>query len=803
MSNLILPSLIAGCLIAIKLTGLLQLLEWATLDQFFCIRPQEAIEDRLLIVTVEESDLKKQGQWPLSDANLAEVIERLNRHKPVAIGLAFYRDLPVEPGHQKLVKLMKSTPNLIGVEKVIGEKVKPPPVLKKKEQVGIVDLFPDSDGKVRRGLLSYRNSDGAVKFSLATKLALMYLETKGINLKSIDDRKKVFQLGEAVFTPLDENDSGYIRTNIEGYQILLNYRGEKDHFIHVSLSQLLENQVAPELISGKIILIGATASSVNELFFTPYSSRLTGVPQSSAGVIIHANLISHILGAALDERSMLRVWNQPWEWLWIFFWSIVGAVTYAGFVPINQLRRNTMPKWLAIVFHFVVPEVVLVGSSYVAFLYGWWLPVISPLLGLVGTIIVCQGYHFFQVQQKTYQQLIHFLEAMPVGVCVIDANKTILYFNKTGEKLLGKTCEKNITTEKLSSLYQIYIAGTNRPYPMDKLPGLLALNGQNVSTDDIEIRRDGIIFPLQMSAKPILNETGKVIYTISTFVDITERKLTEKLLSEYNQTLEQQVQQRTQELEQEIAQRKRAQQAAQAANEAKSAFLANMSHELRTPLNAILGFSQLMARSGKLSPENQEKISIINRSGEHLLNMINDVLDMSKIEIGRVTFNYTSFNLYSLLDDLRNIFQLQVEEKHLQLVFKRAIDVPEFVQTDRVKLRQILINLLSNAIKFTQVGRVSLTVKIQLHLVRHEFQENDSITMKGQKKFDPKVETVKGKTEFTTDLIFEVEDTGFGIANDEMEKLFEPFVQTQSGQQSGEGTGLGLSISRSFVEFMG
>jgi signal transduction histidine kinase len=161
----------------------------------------------------------------------------------------------------------------------------------------------------------------------------------------------------------------------------------------------------------------------------------------------------------------------------------------------------------------------------------------------------------------------------------------------------------------------------------------------------------------------------------------------------YN-NLEQKVQERTLELEQEIVERKRAEDAAQAANQAKSTFLANMSHELRSPLNAILGFSQLMIRSRSLSSENQENIGIITRSGEHLLTLINQVLDLSKIEAGRTTLNETNFDLYRLLDDVEDMFHLKADDKRLQLICDRAPDVPRYVRTDEVKLRQVLINLL-------------------------------------------------------------------------------------------------------------
>jgi PAS domain S-box-containing protein len=274
----------------------------------------------------------------------------------------------------------------------------------------------------------------------------------------------------------------------------------------------------------------------------------------------------------------------------------------------------------------------------------------------------------------------------------------------------------------------------------------------------------------------------------SVSMDVSDRKQTEQLLADYNRTLEQQVQERTLALEQEIAERKRAEEAAEAANQAKSTFLANMSHELRTPLNAILGFSQLMSRSPNLSLEQQENLGIIRRSGEHLLTLVNQVLDLSKIESGRITVNEKSFNLYRFLDDLEDMFSLKAKDKGLQLIFIRTPDVPQYVRTDQVKLRQVLINLLSNAMKFTKSGGVS---------VRVQRATGDKTLVTGKES------SASPLTHHQSLITFEIEDTGIGIAPNELDKLFEAFVQTASGETVQEGTGLGLTISRQFVRLMG
>jgi signal transduction histidine kinase/DNA-binding NarL/FixJ family response regulator len=247
-------------------------------------------------------------------------------------------------------------------------------------------------------------------------------------------------------------------------------------------------------------------------------------------------------------------------------------------------------------------------------------------------------------------------------------------------------------------------------------------------------------------------------------------KASRQRLEEYSGNLKRQVTQKTIELKQALI-------AAESANHAKSTFLANMSHELRTPLNAIIGFAHLLVNSKKTAPEQQSSLDIINRSGEHLLKLINDILSLSKIEAGQITLESNAFDLYSLLKDIEGMFQLKAQSSGLQLVFELRKDVPQYVRTDESKLRQVLINLLGNAVKFTEAGRVKLTVKCL-----------QSMAKKPLSKFF---------------LMFSVKDTGPGIAPEEISRLFKPFVQTETGRKSQTGTGLGLPISSSFVKLMG
>ncbi len=223
----------------------------------------------------------------------------------------------------------------------------------------------------------------------------------------------------------------------------------------------------------------------------------------------------------------------------------------------------------------------------------------------------------------------------------------------------------------------------------------------------------------------------------------------------------------------DVTERKRYEQSLQQANRAKSVFLANMSHEIRTPMNAILGFSQLMLRDQDLTPRQCQYLGTINRSGEHLLALINDILEMSKIEAGRTTLNPSTFDLPALLKDLEMMFRVRTDEKKLTFSVDTIGDVPQFIVTDINKLRQVFINVIGNAVKFTEQGGIGLRVRADR----------------------------KGPT--GPFLQVEVEDTGPGISPDDQEKLFRHFEQTKTGQQTGTGTGLGLAISREFVRLMG
>ncbi|MGB3404502.1 MAG: adenylate/guanylate cyclase domain-containing protein [Microcoleaceae cyanobacterium] len=358
---------VIALIFVLRSSGKLQLLEWMALDLFFRLRPAETIDPKIVIVTIDETDITNLNQWPMSDQQLVQLLEKLKSYQPRVIGLDLYRDLPVPPGYQQLLDLFQSTPNLIGIEKA-GGLVAPPATLKQLDQVGTSDIILDADGRVRRALLMVFDEEGYT-FSLAMKLALKYLASEGIYLEELDPQQGSLKLGEAVFKPLQPQDGGYIQADVGGYQFIINYRSRPcqdcQQFETVSISDILNGNVDPDLIGSRIAMIGATADSLKDLFLTPDSNITPGIE-------VHAQITSQIVNAALNNRRLIQVWPDWIENTWVIFWAVVSAVTSWKFV---QIRWKLLNLFLT--------HSILCSITFLAFLSGWWLPIVPAILAML------------------------------------------------------------------------------------------------------------------------------------------------------------------------------------------------------------------------------------------------------------------------------------------------------------------------------------------------------------------------------------------------------------------------------------
>ncbi|MCP4697496.1 MAG: response regulator [Gammaproteobacteria bacterium] len=288
--------------------------------------------------------------------------------------------------------------------------------------------------------------------------------------------------------------------------------------------------------------------------------------------------------------------------------------------------------------------------------------------------------------------------------------------------------------------------------------------------------KDGTVGYHTFSAKPVAKES-KTIGIEGFIIDITERKQAEEEIRRLNEKLEQRVQERTEELSKTNRLMKQAKEAAEIASQAKSDFLSSMSHELRTPLNAVLGYTQILKRDKRLTEQQAKAINTIHHSGEHLLLMINDILDLSKIEARKMELEPSKFNLPDFLMNIVEIVNIRAEQKEIAFEHVFAPGLPSGVWGDKKRLRQIMLNLLNNAIKFTRTGGVTFKVKLQT-------QNHDN---------SPPMATLR----------FLVKDTGIGILPEKLDEIFMPFHQVSDGRMQVEGTGLGLAISQKLVRMMG
>ncbi|MBC3873769.1 ATP-binding protein [Undibacterium flavidum] len=351
-----------------------------------------------------------------------------------------------------------------------------------------------------------------------------------------------------------------------------------------------------------------------------------------------------------------------------------------------------------------------------------------------------------------------YLDTVEAMIVVLDVNARILQVNRKGCQLLGWDESQMLGQNWFALCVPPSIA---QALAMANFSQMMAGILDNPGYYESQILTNGgEMRDIAWHASLLRDEQGQIIGSLSAGEDITERKRRDIEIEGYRHRLEELVEVRTNQLG-------KAKEEAEAANRAKSVFLANMSHELRTPLNAILGFARLLERDPGISSENKRNLLTINTAGQHLLVLINDVLEISRIETGYSDSKLTVFDLREVLREIGDMIRLKSEQKSLIFEESFALYLPRYVKGDEQHLRQILLNLLGNAVKYTDHGRISIRVRV-----------------------------------FNEQFSFEVSDTGPGISSEDQARLFQPFYQTEVGVHKGEGTGLGLVISRECARLM-
>jgi diguanylate cyclase (GGDEF)-like protein/PAS domain S-box-containing protein len=427
-------TLVAGSVIGLRFLGLLQPLELAALDQLLRVRPVEPVDGRIVIVGVDDADINTLQTWPIPDAIMAELLEKIRSYHPRAIGLDIYRDVPVGSDHEQLQHIFQTTPNLIGIEK-IGDSstvgVKAPDALKELGQIGFNNVIVDADGKVRRSILFW-NADGKAATSFALRLSLLYLDQEGITPRSADTNPGYLQLGEAVFHRLKFNDGAYVGADMGGYQILANLRSPASKFQMIPLSTLLSGQVSPELMRDRIVLIGSTAPSLKDFFYTSYSGSTNGATHLISGVELHAQFISQIISAAQDGRSLPRPMAKSLDLLWILVWSLVGASLSWRF---RVLGRSSISILLA--------ASGLTGVCYLALIYGVWMPLVPPLITLAGSAFAITTYiAYLQEELKKSKEFLNsIINTIPDPVFVKDQNHKWIVLNHAYCRFIGHSLD--------------------------------------------------------------------------------------------------------------------------------------------------------------------------------------------------------------------------------------------------------------------------------------------------------------------------------------------------------------------------
>jgi adenylate cyclase len=390
--------LVSLAVLGLRACGNLESLELAGYDWFIRLRPSDPGADpRIVLVTITEQDIQTLGSWPLSDDVLAQTLESAARFGPRAIGVDIYRDLPVALGSERLQDFLRKNGRIIWVTKFGQGKtdgILPPAALRGTENVGFNDIVVDPGGVVRRGLL-FIDDGVTTATAFALRLALLYLAPEGIVLQPDPDYPEQLRLGPNTLRPLEPYDGPYAAADTRGYQFLLDFKGWRGSFRSVSLAELLSGNIAPEVLRDKIVLVGVTAESVKDHFYTPFSRGLQDNQQTD-GVAIHAHITSQLIRLGLGGAVPIKTLSEWQEGIWIVLWATLGALI--GF-------KFRSPWKLSFIIGSGLLALALFDFSL--FLEGWWLPLMPPALAWFITAVAITAYLSYEetIQRAALMQL--------------------------------------------------------------------------------------------------------------------------------------------------------------------------------------------------------------------------------------------------------------------------------------------------------------------------------------------------------------------------------------------------------------
>ncbi|MBZ0106713.1 MAG: adenylate/guanylate cyclase domain-containing protein [Sulfuricella denitrificans] len=374
-------NLVFIALFGLRQGGYLQNLELNAYDLAIRHQPMVPPDARVVLVTETEDDLQRWG-FPLSDDTLARILERLTASGARVIGVDKYRDNPVAPGQERLEQALKANTGIFWVNRFGGvgmSAILPPQVLRGTDRVGFNDLVTDPGGIVRRGLL-FLDDGQTVSYSLPMLLALRYLQNRGITPLPDPVHPEHLRLGNTTLPPFEANDGGYTGADAAGYQFLLDFRGMPAHFPAATVTEVLEGKTDPSFFRDKIVIVGTSARSINDYFYTPFSHGM-GDNQRIYGVELFAQVTSQLLRFALDNTPAIRAPGQTAEHTWIWLWCLLGAA--AGYFA----------RSLGMFLGATVAGSLLIATAYqLAFTRHWWIPVVPPTLGFLLTAMAIAAY---------------------------------------------------------------------------------------------------------------------------------------------------------------------------------------------------------------------------------------------------------------------------------------------------------------------------------------------------------------------------------------------------------------------------